>query len=289
LGGQKVGQGLRSNNLNIHGMGKSTLASEKPSLAQQAEAYKKLAPTYESERFSDPYGQYDLRESRALIRETVLRLAKERPRHWQALDVGCGTGRASIVLAELGGIVCALDAASEMLQQCSAIARDEGLADRLTTVRASADAIPFPKDHFDMVFSFRFLHLFPPQVYPDLLGEMLRVTKPGGYVVVEFKNRWYGMLRPSKNTHAVSARQMREITRTMGVSLHETPGVLLPKCWHFRNSPTISQVARWLARHTLRSLSATRVAVIRKKPIIVRADVRPRKARLSRTSRSRDI
>ncbi|MCH8135433.1 MAG: class I SAM-dependent methyltransferase, partial [Proteobacteria bacterium] len=39
--------------------------------------------------------------------------------------------------------------------------------------------LPFSQDSFDMVVSGRFLHLFSPKDVEELLGEMIRILKPG--------------------------------------------------------------------------------------------------------------
>src|SRR5579864_8653616 len=130
-------------------------------LKQYAATYDSLAPEYHAARFEYPAGRYDFEETSALISDIIPALLAGRSLDWRALDVACGTGKIAVAAAQAGGTVTALDAAEGMLQQCAARARENGVLDNLILVHAGADKLPFPDDSFDLVFSFRFLHLFP--------------------------------------------------------------------------------------------------------------------------------
>ena len=92
------------------------------------------------------------------------------------LDVACGTGVLSRRLAESGASVTGIDLAPPML----AVARErsEGIA----YMEASADALPFPDDSFDVVTCQQGLQFFPDR--PAAMAEMRRVLRPGGRVVI---------------------------------------------------------------------------------------------------------
>ena len=92
------------------------------------------------------------------------------------LEVGAGTGADALELAERYGVeVAGVDASSTMVEE----ARRRGLTD----VRvASAEALPFETSRFDGCWADRvFQHLADPGA---ALAEMIRVTKPGGRIVV---------------------------------------------------------------------------------------------------------
>jgi SAM-dependent methyltransferase len=63
----------------------------------------------------------------------------------RCLDVGCGTGVATAVVAELGWSAVGVDLSEDMLE----LARDRGLE----VVRGSADALPFADESFDAAVS----------------------------------------------------------------------------------------------------------------------------------------
>jgi SAM-dependent methyltransferase len=99
-------------------------------------------------------------------------------RRQSVLDVGCGTGVASIPAARLGAKVTALDLTPELLER----ARSNGALASMDIEWHEGDVekLPFAGAAFDVVFS-QFGHIFAPR--PALaLSEMLRVLKPGGTI-----------------------------------------------------------------------------------------------------------
>jgi ubiquinone/menaquinone biosynthesis C-methylase UbiE len=109
----------------------------------------------------------------------VVRRAVGDPRGLSVLDLGCGTGRHALWLAEAGASVTAVDFSEGMLAQ----AREKPGA---ATVRFLAhdlhQPLPFPAGTFDLVVSGLVLeHLRDLDLF---FGEARRVLKPGGRAVV---------------------------------------------------------------------------------------------------------
>jgi len=92
------------------------------------------------------------------------------------LDAGGGTGRVSAALRGLVGTMVVSDLSHNMLRQASA-------KGGLDTVRAHAERLPFPDRSFDRLLVVDALHHFCHQ--RDALGDLLRVLKPGGRLVIE--------------------------------------------------------------------------------------------------------
>ena len=94
-----------------------------------------------------PGGDDETRLAVALSRlkeETDLKIA----------DIGCGTGASTLVLAEeLDAHITAVDFRTEFLGRLEDMARRTGLADRVTTILASMDALPFAEATFDAIWS----------------------------------------------------------------------------------------------------------------------------------------
>lgn len=101
----------------------------------------------------------------------------------RVLDIACGTGRDSEIIAErLGdsGELFMLDISSKMLLRCFEKMKRFNLTKEFCL--ANAACFPFPDNFFDAVYSFGGLGEFPD--IKKSLYEMARVTKVGGKVVV---------------------------------------------------------------------------------------------------------
>jgi len=69
-------------------------------------------------------------------------------------DIGCGTGASTLVLAkELDAQIVAVDFLADFLGVLSARAARAGLAERIGTVTASMDSLPFEADSLDAIWS----------------------------------------------------------------------------------------------------------------------------------------
>jgi ubiquinone/menaquinone biosynthesis C-methylase UbiE len=103
----------------------------------------------------------------------------------RVLDVGCGPGVDTIALAVLvgaSGSVDGVDADPTLVAEAERRASVAGLHGRVQHHVADALALPFDAQTFDAVRSERlFQHLSDPRA---ALAEMLRVTRPGGWIVV---------------------------------------------------------------------------------------------------------
>lgn len=246
-------------------------------LHRTAKEYNRLAPRYSQLRFGPRWGRYDFQESQALVRDLIRTLFGE---HWPnrlALDLACGTGKIAVTMAQLGGTVVALDGASMMLRECMKRAGEEGITGRLLLTNASAGSLPYRDGSFDIVFASRFLHLFPAEAYASLLREMARVVKPGGYIVIEVKNRWHGGLlywvrdwvralkgHTTFSSYMTSGTLQSLVRQVSDLTLQSTHGLLLPKGWWVMDCPRLARMARLLAREPLKSISAHLVAVYQK-------------------------
>jgi SAM-dependent methyltransferase len=97
------------------------------------------------------------------------------------LDVAAGTGGLSLPAARLGTQVLATDWSPAMIERFEARVREEGLSNAAGRVM-DCHALELPDDHFDVTGSQFGVMLVPEQ--PRALREMVRVTKPGGRVLV---------------------------------------------------------------------------------------------------------
>lgn len=101
------------------------------------------------------------------------------------VDVGCGAGIDIIALAgHVGafGNVTGFDHDVNMLEQAAIKIENTPLDKVVRLIQGSATEMPFQTDYFDSCRSERlFMHLIDPD---QVLSEMVRVTKPGGRIVI---------------------------------------------------------------------------------------------------------
>jgi malonyl-CoA O-methyltransferase len=101
------------------------------------------------------------------------------PRGLHVLDLGCGTGRHALWLAEAGATVTAIDFSEGMLEQ----ARAKPGADAVRFLAHDlAQPLPFPAATFDLVVSGLVLEHLPD--LDPFFGEAHRVLRTGGRAVI---------------------------------------------------------------------------------------------------------
>ncbi|MBS1708012.1 MAG: methyltransferase domain-containing protein [Armatimonadetes bacterium] len=94
----------------------------------------------------------------------------------RVLDVGCGTGVATLSAAARGAIAKGLDLSPALLERARDNAELAGLAIEFT--EGDVENLPYRDAEFDVVTS-QFGHMFAPR--PErAVSEMLRVLRPGG-------------------------------------------------------------------------------------------------------------
>ena len=128
-----------------------------------------VAESYDEKRFSRGGRLIDRREKEAVL--NALAPVEDR----EILEIACGTGRFTAMLAERGADIVGLDISGPMLQQGRKRAQSAGVADTLEYMRGDAGRLPFPDNQFDAVFAMRFFHLADtPETF---LAEMRRVSR----------------------------------------------------------------------------------------------------------------
>jgi ubiquinone/menaquinone biosynthesis C-methylase UbiE len=126
----------------------------------------------------------DFTEIAALMRQSGEAIVKSLGMNppFRALDLGCGDGTTAIPLARQGGDVVGIDIARNLVEAGNRRAAQAGLR-RLTFHEGDAcDLQGVEDDSFDLTLSV-FGAMFAPQPFA-VAREMVRVTKPGGRVVM---------------------------------------------------------------------------------------------------------
>src|SRR5215831_8187570 len=104
------------------------------------------------------------------------------PPDLRVLDLGCGDGTTAVPLARLGADVVGIDIARNLVEAGNRRAAEAGLS-RLRFQEGDACNLAGVEDRsFDLVLSV-FGAMFAPKPF-DVAREMVRVTKPGGRIVM---------------------------------------------------------------------------------------------------------
>ena len=99
----------------------------------------------------------------------------------EVLDIGCGIGIGPAHIARTYGCaVIGVDRSPQMIDWARRRAREEGVEDRVAFVVADVLELPFEDGRFDVVIAESVLAFVVDK--ERAIAEMVRVTKPGGYV-----------------------------------------------------------------------------------------------------------
>ncbi len=100
----------------------------------------------------------------------------------QVLDLGCGDGTTAIPEAKLGANVLGVDIARNLVEAGNIRAKKEGLTNCTFQEGDATDLSELQDQTFDLVVSI-FGAMFAPKPF-DVAKEMVRVTRPGGKIVM---------------------------------------------------------------------------------------------------------
>ena len=100
----------------------------------------------------------------------------------KVLDLGCGDGTTAVPAARLGADVLGVDIASNLVEAGNERAKSDGLTNCRFQEGDASDLHELEDDSFDLVVSI-FGAMFAPKPF-DVAKEMVRVTRPGGRIVM---------------------------------------------------------------------------------------------------------
>ena len=178
------------------------------------------------------------------------------PENLRVLDMGCGPGFFSIILARAGYRVTAADYTPAMLDEAHANARNEGVEQAIGFCRMDAENLEVASDAFDVVVSRNLTWNLP---HPErAYAEWLRVLKPGG-LLLNYDANWYAHLYDAELRRAYEAD--RQATQDAGIK-DEYIGTDIDAMEDIARQMPLSPVERpaW-DEGVLRELGATQVEV----------------------------
>jgi SAM-dependent methyltransferase len=129
----------------------------------------------------------------------------------RVLDLGCGDGQCTTLVASHGGTVTALDISTELLSMARVRSELDGNTAAVRPLCASIHAMPIASESVDIVFGMAVLH----HVDLELAArEVHRVLKPGGRAI---------FCEPIRNSKVVAALRQLVPYRQPDVSPFERP------------------------------------------------------------------
>jgi ubiquinone/menaquinone biosynthesis C-methylase UbiE len=108
------------------------------------------------------------------------------PRTASVLEIGCGAGFMTAALAKRGFVIEAIDHAQAMVDLTLEHARQKGIVNQISACTGDIHELSYESQSFDLIVALGvvpWLHDFK-----KALTEIIRVTKPGGYIVLTMDN-----------------------------------------------------------------------------------------------------
>jgi len=143
----------------------------------------------------DAVGQYDKGAKHYMMPEYkyfVRKILKKGIRSGRVLDIGTGSGLLAIELAKAKSCrfdIVALDISKSMISKAKENARLCGVENRIRFINATAAALPFGDNSFDLVISYASLHHWFEPV--TVFNEIARVTGESGLAIIRDNKRVY--------------------------------------------------------------------------------------------------
>ncbi len=170
--------------------------------------------------------------------EVLMREAGLQP-HARVLELGIGTGRIAIPLAEKIGHLAGIDLSLPMMETLRK--KIMGTTVQIDLAQADALHLPFSDNCFDAIYAVHVLHLV--NNWQDAVMETRRVLKPGGHFFVS----WHRRTPDSPNTEL--RRELHRLAQGYGISTDrpgaQSEGEILAELAKWDNPPRAVDVMDW--------------------------------------------
>jgi ubiquinone/menaquinone biosynthesis C-methylase UbiE len=183
---------------------KVAIEAEKEEFIKGVEKWRKAARNW--------LAHYSDKKARDFVVQTIKNHAKLKS-DAKILDVGCGAGKWVNLFAEMGFEAVGIDSSPWMIRLAKSRVK-KGFQDRIKFYVMNVIKLKFPDDSYDMTNCVTVLqHIFDDAHWKSAVHEMVRVTKPLGYVLI-FEAAPSFILK--RRTPHLRFRSMKEYIREFG-------------------------------------------------------------------------
>ncbi len=175
---------------------------------------------FESQSHQLSYIKNVLEQERLIGLVSELMKMTKRDQKPLVLDLGAGTGNLSLKFIRHGCKVVAADISQESLKTLN----DKTNRDNLLGVVLTSEKLPFLENTFDITATYSVLHHIPD--YLNTFKEMIRVTKLGGLIFIDFEaneNRYFPKNNLKKYYSLLNIFQKEDPNRDRGEEIHIWP------------------------------------------------------------------
>jgi SAM-dependent methyltransferase len=118
----------------------------------------------------------------------------------KVLDVGCGRGRHTLFLAEMGFDVTATDISPEGIEQLEREAKSRKLDGKIKTLVSDMLELPFEKNSFDGVLGFHSVYHTDYAGLKKVMSKITAMLKKSGQLYITFNSKSNPSFRAGDNT-----------------------------------------------------------------------------------------
>lgn len=187
---------------------------KKNQIKHNEKIHDKLFKTYNL-KHSEIYNKFEQKRLSEVVNNIVESTRKNEPK---VLDVGAGTGNLSLKFLKLKCEVTASDVSKNSLFLLRELSGNNNYL-KLAIIKNKE--LPFKDNQFDIVCTYSVLHHIPD--YEFTVQEMIRVTKPGGFIYIDHEaneNKWkldsylkeyYRKTKQTKIEHLIKLIKTKEL------------------------------------------------------------------------------
>jgi ubiquinone/menaquinone biosynthesis C-methylase UbiE len=166
---------------------------------------------FDNDLFAQRYAERHRRIVEGFGSEYADKLVSRGFRQGRIIDVGCGFGALSIVLAQRfwDSEIVGIDLSDPLLQLANRSVQTADLGDRVRFEKADVHQVPYDDDAFDVVINTNMVHLVTDPV--RMLNEIERILTPDGCLyIADVRRSWIGLLDKTFRS-ALTLNEAREL------------------------------------------------------------------------------